>query len=111
MASSAVLRVMEGMHLSLSKHSTVELFTLQYALKILHTSAQMLEEDAMFRMQLPEQLAPTWKMLLLSDGSVTRHLQLLTGQHIEVVTASDSLAIYLAAPCWQDAGVLWRQNT
>ena len=40
----------------------------------------------MFKMQLPEQLTPTWKMLLLSDGSVTRHLQLLTGQHIEVVT-------------------------
>ena len=39
----------------------------------------------MFKMQLPEQLTPTWKMLLLSDGSVTRHLQLLTGQHIEVV--------------------------
>ena len=40
----------------------------------------------MFKMQLPEQLTPTWKMLLLSDGSVTRHLQLLTGQHIEVVS-------------------------
>ena len=49
----------------------------------------MLEEDAMFKMELPEQLTPTWKMLLLSDGSVTRHLQLLTGRHIEVVTATD----------------------
>ena len=43
----------------------------------------------MFKMQLPEQLTPTWKMLLLSDGSVTRHLQLLTGQHIDVVTVTN----------------------
>ena len=88
MASSAVPRVMEGMHLSLSKHSICGASTSAVSFEILHTCAQMLEEDAMFRMQLPEQLAPTWKMLLLSDGSVTRHLQLLTGQHIEVVTTS-----------------------
>jgi len=31
------------------------------------------------------QLPPPWKMMLLSDGSVTRHLQLLTGQTGAVV--------------------------
>jgi len=30
------------------------------------------------------QLAPTWQMLLLGDGSPTRHLQLLTGEPTEV---------------------------
>jgi chorismate lyase len=29
-------------------------------------------------------LAPTWQMLLLGDGSTTRHLQLLTGEPIKV---------------------------
>lgn len=32
----------------------------------------------------PDQLAPTWQMLLLGDGSPTRHLQLLTGEPTEV---------------------------
>lgn len=32
----------------------------------------------------PTQLAPAWQMLLLGDGSPTRHLQLLTGEAIEV---------------------------
>ncbi|BDA45474.1 Uncharacterized protein ycf21 [Coccomyxa sp. Obi] len=45
---------------------------------------KVLEENAMFKTPLPEQLSPTWKLMLLSDGSVTRHLQLLTGQHIKV---------------------------
>ena len=31
-----------------------------------------------------QQLAPTWQMLLLGDGSPTRHLQLLTGEPTEV---------------------------
>lgn len=31
-----------------------------------------------------EQLAPAWQMLLLGDGSPTRHLQLLTGERTEV---------------------------
>ncbi len=30
------------------------------------------------------QLAPTWQLLLLGDGSPTRHLQLLTGEQTEV---------------------------
>jgi chorismate lyase len=30
------------------------------------------------------QLSPTWQMLLLGDGSPTRHLQLLTGERTEV---------------------------
>ncbi|WP_414516215.1 chorismate lyase [Nostoc sp. PCC 9305] len=30
------------------------------------------------------QLAPTWQVLLLGDGSLTRHLQLLTGERTEV---------------------------
>jgi len=31
-----------------------------------------------------ENLSPAWKMLLLSDGSVTRHVELLTGRDVEV---------------------------
>ncbi len=31
-----------------------------------------------------EQLAAPWQMLLLGDGAVTRHLQLVTGEDIEV---------------------------
>ncbi len=31
-----------------------------------------------------QQLAPTWQILLLGDGSPTRHLQLLTGEPTEV---------------------------
>lgn len=30
------------------------------------------------------QLSPTWQMLLLGDGSPTRHLQLLTGEQTEI---------------------------
>jgi len=30
------------------------------------------------------QLAPAWQLLLLGDGSPTRHLQLLTGEPTEV---------------------------
>ena len=29
-------------------------------------------------------LSPTWQLLLLSDGSTTRHLQILTGEAVEV---------------------------
>jgi chorismate lyase len=31
-----------------------------------------------------QQLSPTWQMLMLGDGSPTRHLQLLTGEPTEV---------------------------
>ncbi|WP_041268416.1 chorismate lyase [Geitlerinema sp. PCC 7407] len=42
------------------------------------------DEDVV-RQGLPhEQLAPTWQLLLLGDGSPTRHLQLLTGEPTEV---------------------------
>jgi chorismate lyase len=44
-----------------------------------------MEENAIFQTTLPDQMSPNWRMMLLSDGSVTRHLQLLTGQRIEVV--------------------------
>lgn len=37
------------------------------------------------------QLAPAWQMLLLGDGSPTRHLKLLTGEHIEVDVIDMSL--------------------
>jgi chorismate--pyruvate lyase len=41
--------------------------------------------DAVIQQGLPhQQLAPTWQMLLLGDGSPTRHLQLLTGEPTEV---------------------------
>ena len=29
-------------------------------------------------------LAPSWRLMLLSDGSVTRHLSLLTGQPVRI---------------------------
>jgi len=38
-----------------------------------------------------EQLAPAWQMLLLGDGSPTRHLQLLTGEATEVDVIDMSL--------------------
>lgn len=37
------------------------------------------------------QLAPTWQMLLLGDGSPTKHLQLLTGEPTEVNVIDMSL--------------------
>lgn len=37
------------------------------------------------------QLAPTWQILLLGDGSPTRHLKLLTGEPIEVDVIDMSL--------------------
>ena len=37
------------------------------------------------------QLAPTWQILLLGDGSPTRHLQLLTGESTEVDVIDMSL--------------------
>lgn len=37
------------------------------------------------------QLAPAWQMLLLGDGSPTRHLKLLTGETIEVDVLDMSL--------------------
>ncbi|KAI3425032.1 hypothetical protein D9Q98_008410 [Chlorella vulgaris] len=42
------------------------------------------EEEAVFRQETPYQLSPSWKLLLLSDGSVTRHLQLMTNERVEV---------------------------
>lgn len=36
------------------------------------------------RKQLPLNMAPPWKVMLLSDGSVTRHLQLLTDLPVQV---------------------------
>lgn len=38
-----------------------------------------------------ERLAPTWQILLLGDGSPTRHLQLLTGEPTEVDVIDMSL--------------------
>ena len=32
----------------------------------------------------PVQLSPSWRLMLLGDGSPTRHLQLLTGRKVEV---------------------------
>lgn len=41
--------------------------------------------EKMIRNGLPHwQLSPTWQMLILGDGSPTRHLQLLTGEKIVV---------------------------
>lgn len=41
--------------------------------------------EELVKIGLPHaQLAPTWQILLLGDGSPTRHLRLLTGEAIEV---------------------------
>ncbi|MCS7031860.1 MAG: chorismate lyase [Gloeomargarita sp. SKYG116] len=39
---------------------------------------------------LPGMLSPWWRLLLLSDGSLTRHLQFITGQeiHVQVIDMS-----------------------
>ena len=53
-----------------------------------HTSPASLQgtyHEAIQNKDTPFALAPAWKMLLLSDGSVTRHLQLLTGRDVSVV--------------------------
>mmetsp|Transcript_24718 Transcript_24718/g.84549 ORF Transcript_24718/g.84549 Transcript_24718/m.84549 type:complete len:294 (+) Transcript_24718:169-1050(+) len=42
------------------------------------------EEVALKTGTMPALLTPSWKVLLLSDGSVTRHLQLLTDIKVEV---------------------------
>ncbi|HEY9645801.1 MAG TPA: chorismate lyase [Chroococcidiopsis sp.] len=48
--------------------------------------------EAVVQRGLPHhQLAPTWQMLLLGDGSPTRHLQLLTGEQTEVDVIDMSL--------------------
>ncbi|XGV95873.1 MAG: chorismate lyase [Leptolyngbya sp. BL-A-14] len=42
-------------------------------------------DEAVIQQGLPHsKLAPTWQMLMLGDGSPTRHLQLLTGEPTEV---------------------------
>ncbi|WP_019507219.1 chorismate lyase [Pleurocapsa sp. PCC 7319] len=46
-----------------------------------------------------DQLAPTWQMLLLGDGSPTHHLQLLTGERTEV----DVIDMSLIGECDDDA--------
>lgn len=49
-------------------------------------------EEAEVQKGLPhDQLAPAWQILLLGDGSPTRHLQLLTGENIEVDVIDMSL--------------------
>ena len=48
--------------------------------------------EEVVRRGLPHQkLAPTWQILLLGDGSPTRHLQLLTGEKTEVDVIEMSL--------------------
>ncbi|WP_448598277.1 chorismate lyase [Thermoleptolyngbya sp.] len=48
-------------------------------------------EDVVQRGLPHHQLAPAWQMLLLGDGSPTRHLQLLTGEPTEVDVIDMSL--------------------
>jgi chorismate lyase len=48
-------------------------------------------EDTVQRGLPHQQLSPTWQVLLLGDGSPTRHLQLLTGEPTEVDVIDMSL--------------------
>jgi chorismate lyase len=56
----------------------------------LHPLWQISEEEIQ-RGLSHQQLAPPWQMLLLGDGSPTRHLQLLTGEPTEVDVIDMSL--------------------
>jgi chorismate lyase len=49
------------------------------------------EENIVHKGLPHSQLAPTWQILLLGDGSPTRHLQLLTGEATEVDVIDMSL--------------------
>lgn len=58
-----------------------------YALELLWQG-----DEAVVQQGLPHsQLSPAWQILLLGDGSPTRHLQLLTGEKIEVDVIDMSL--------------------
>ncbi len=64
-----------------------ELITSWYALNPLWQG-----DETAVQQGLPhQQLAPAWQMLLLGDGSPTRHLQLLTGEPTEVDVIDMSL--------------------
>ena len=56
-------------------------------------SAQGTEGDALRQGAPPQRLKPPWKVMLLSDGSVTRHLQLLTGLKVQVVRGQPLLVL------------------
>ena len=58
------------------------------------TAAEFDESSAMRRGAVAPLVAPPWRVLLLSDGSVTRHLTLLTDAKVHV----DVLAQRLVAP-------------
>ncbi|DBA78399.1 TPA: hypothetical protein ACH3X2_007900 [Trebouxia sp. C0005] len=78
------------------------------------------ESDA--RKRLPQGMSPPWKVMLLSDGSVTRHLQLLTDLPVQVKTCMGAQALKASVPlriAWRCAtwGLLqkachqgWRQS-
>lgn len=42
------------------------------------------ETEALAPGSLPQELSPTWRVMLLSDGSVTRHMALLTQSDVQV---------------------------
>ena len=52
------------------------------------------ESDALGGQCPVSQLSAPWRLLLLSDGSVTRHLQLLTGVSVQVVSPHYCIAIH-----------------
>ncbi len=60
-------------------------------LSSLAVRAQGNEHDALQAGAPTSALAPSWRMMLLSNGSVTRHLELLTGVKVEVVRAAPRL--------------------
>eukprot|EP00878_Enallax_costatus_P008979 GHUV01009391.1.p1 GENE.GHUV01009391.1~~GHUV01009391.1.p1 ORF type:complete len:278 (+),score=43.03 GHUV01009391.1:691-1524(+) len=81
------------------------------------------EDDALSSRAPLQQLPAPWKMMLLSDGSVTRHLQLLTGQPVTVECLQMELlsgpqlhkppdkALEIPGPLVQRQVLLWSQAT
>lgn len=59
----------------------------------MHCGLQGSEEEALRHGSPPQLLRPPWRLILLSDGSVTRHLSLLVGQEVHV----DCLSMELVA--------------
>jgi chorismate--pyruvate lyase len=65
---------------TLKPKDSVTLQTTWYALDLIWEGREETVQQG-----LPHtQLTPAWQMLLLGDGSPTRHLQLLTGERTEV---------------------------
>jgi len=60
---------------------------------LVDTAAEFDEESAMRRGAAAPMVSPPWRVMLLSDGSVTRHLQLLTDASVRVDVLGQRLVL------------------